>query len=423
MATEATSLGSRRAVLPLCWAAVLLDGFDLVVLGTVIPVLLKNKIFGLTPPTATAIATTGLIGMTIGAMTIGTVTDYLGRRRVMIFAVTVFSVFTVAVAFSTSAFTFGLFRFLAGLGLGGCLPTAITLVTEFARKGKASSAATSVMTGYHVGAVLTALLGLLVLGKGHSWTWMFIIGGIPGLVVAPLMWRFLPESEVFLEQKAHARTAAGRAAPAQNPVLGLFRDGLARPTIGFWVSSFLGLILVYGLNTWLPELMVKAGYDLKVGLGLLLILNIGAILGLIIAGQVANRIGVRTATLAWFVVAALLLVVLSIKMPSIPLYVAVLATGTFVFSAQVLIYAFVGQVYPAAGRATGLGWTAGVGRIGAIVGPIIIGALLTGNNGYPWGFYVFAGVAALAVAMVLVVGHPRDVVDEEIAEAETIIAH
>jgi MFS family permease len=423
MATEATSLGSRRAVLPLCWAAVLLDGFDLVVLGTVIPVLLKNKIFGLTPPTATAIATTGLIGMTIGAMTIGTVTDYLGRRRVMIFAVTVFSVFTVAVAFSTSAFTFGLFRFLAGLGLGGCLPTAITLVTEFARKGKASSAATSVMTGYHVGAVLTALLGLLVLGKGHSWTWMFIIGGVPGLVVAPLMWRFLPESEVFLEQKAHARTAAGRAAPAQNPVLGLFRDGLARPTIGFWVSSFLGLILVYGLNTWLPELMVKAGYDLKVGLGLLLILNIGAILGLIIAGQVANRIGVRTATLAWFVVAALLLVVLSIKMPSIPLYVAVLATGTFVFSAQVLIYAFVGQVYPAAGRATGLGWTAGVGRIGAIVGPIIIGALLTGNNGYPWGFYVFAAVAALAVAMVLVVGHPRDVVDEEIAEAETIIAH
>jgi MFS family permease len=103
--------------------------------------------------------------------------------------------------------------------------------------------------------------------------------------------------------------------------------------------------------------------------------------------------------------------------------VAVLATGTFVFSAQVLIYAFVGQVYPAAGRATGLGWTAGVGRIGAIVGPIIIGALLTGNNGYPWGFYVFAGVAALAVAMVLIVGHPRDVVDDELAEAETVIAH
>jgi AAHS family benzoate transporter-like MFS transporter len=423
MATGTTRIGSRRAVLPLCWSAVLLDGFDLVVLGTVIPVLLKGKVFGITPPTATAIATTGLIGMTIGAMTIGTVTDYLGRRKVMIFAVAVFSVFTLAVAFSTSVFTFGLYRFLAGLGLGGCLPTAITLVTEFARKGKASSAATTVMTGYHVGAVLTAILGLVVLGNGHGWQWMFVIGGIPGLILAPLMWRFLPESEVFLEQKAYSRTAEGRAAPAQNPVAGLFKDGLARPTLAFWATSFLGLILVYGLNTWLPQLMVTAGYELKLGLGLLLILNIGAIIGLIIAGQVANRIGVRAAALAWFAVSAVLLVVLSIRMPSLPLYAVVLATGTFVFSAQVLIYAFVGQVYPATRRATGLGWTAGVGRIGAIVGPIIIGALLTGDRGYPWGFYVFAGVAALAVAMVLIVGHPRDVVDEEIAEHRTIVAH
>ena len=108
-------------------------------------------------------------------------------------------------------------------------------------------------------------------------------------------------------------------------------------------------------------------------------------------------------------------------MPSVPLYGAVLVTGLFVFSAQVLIYAFVGQVYPAWSRATGLGWTAGVGRIGAIVGPIVIGALLAGDRGYPWGFYVFAGVAALAaVEMVLVVGHPRDVVDEEITEHGTI---
>jgi AAHS family benzoate transporter-like MFS transporter len=423
MATAATPAGARRAVLPLCWAAVLLDGFDLVVLGTVIPVLLKGKVFGLTPPTATAIATTGLVGMTIGAMTIGTVTDYLGRRRVMIFAVAVFSVFTIAVALSTSAFTFGLYRFFAGLGLGGCLPTAITLVTEYARKGRASSATTTVMTGYHVGAVLTALLGLLILGNGHGWRWMFVVGGLPGLVLVPLMWRLLPESQVFLNQKAHARTAAGRTTPAGNPVVALFRGGLARPTLAFWASSFLGLVLVYGLNTWLPQLMVTAGYNLTIGLGLLLVLNIGAIIGLIIAGQVADRIGVRTAALAWFIVSALLLVVLSIKMPALPLYVVVLATGTFVFSAQVLIYAFVGQVYPAAGRATGLGWTAGVGRIGAIVGPIIIGALLTGDNGYPWGFFVFAGVAALAVAAVLVVGRPRDVVDEEITEPGTVIAH
>ena len=416
----ATRVGNSRWVAPLCWAAVLLDGFDLVVLGTVIPVLVKNSVFGFTDVSATTVATTGLIGMTIGAMTIGTVTDYLGRRRVMIFAVIVFSVFTVAVAFSNSIFTFGLYRFLAGLGLGGCLPTAITLVTEFARKGKASSATTTVMTGYHVGAVLTALLGLVVLGNGRGWEWMFVIGGVPGLLLAPLMIRYLPESEVFLEQKAHARTPQGRETTSTNPVAELFKNGLVRPTLAFWATSFLGLVLVYGMNTWLPRLMQTAGYELQVGLGLLLILNIGAIIGLIIAGQVANRIGVHRAALTWFAAAAVLLVLLSIKMPSVPLYATVLVTGLFVFSAQVLIYAFVGQVYPAWSRATGLGWTAGVGRIGAIVGPIVIGALLAGDRGYPWGFYVFAGVAALAAVMVLSVGHPREVVDQEIAEHGTI---
>ena len=191
--SAATKVGDSRWVVPLCWAAVLLDGFDLVVLGTVIPVLVKNSVFGFTDVSATTVATTGLIGMTIGAMAIGTVTDYLGRRKVMIFAVIVFSIFTVAVALSNSVFTFGLFRFLAGLGLGGCLPTALTLVTEFAHKGKASSATTTVMTGYHVGAVLTALLGLLVMGNGHGWEWMFVIGGVPGLLLAPLMMKYLPE--------------------------------------------------------------------------------------------------------------------------------------------------------------------------------------------------------------------------------------
>ena len=416
----ATSVGNARWVALLCWTAVLLDGFDLVVLGTVIPVLVKDGVFGLTDASVTTVATTGLIGMTIGAMTIGTVTDYLGRRKVMIFAVIVFSIFTVAVAFSNSIFTFGLFRFLAGLGLGGCLPTAITLVTEFARKGKASSATTTVMTGYHVGAVLTALLGLVVMGNGHGWQWMFVIGGVPGLLLAPLMMKYLPESEVFLEQKTSARARGGREATGTNPVAQLFGNGLARPTLAFWATSFLGLVLVYGMNTWLPRLMQTAGYELQVGLGLLLILNIGAIIGLIIAGQVANRIGVRSAAFTWFAAAAVLLVLLSIKMPSVPLYAAVLVTGMFVFSAQVLIYAFVGQVYPARSRATGLGWTAGVGRLGAIAGPIVIGALLAGDRGYPWGFYVFAGVAALAVVTVLLVGHPRGVVDEEIAAHTTI---
>ena len=412
-------VGVPGAVTPLCWSAVLLDGYDLVVLGTVIPVLVGDSVFGLTDASATAIATTGLVGMTIGAMTIGTVTDVLGRRKVMIFAALVFSVFTLACAIAPNAFLFGTFRFLAGLGLGGCLPTAITLATEFAAKGKSAGKTTLIMTGYHVGAVLTALLGLLVLGNGGSWRWMFVLGGIPGLILVPLMVKMLPESVLFLEQQAAAKPNQKR----ENPIAGLFQNGLARPTLAFWATSFLGLILVYGLNTWLPKLMVTAGYPLTAGLGLLLTLNGGAIVGLLVAGQVANRIGVRPATLVWFGLGAVLLAALSIKLPQGGLYVAVFLAGMFVFSAQVLIYAFVGQVYPASMRGAALGWTAGVGRIGAITGPIIIGAMLSTNNGYPGGFYVFAGIAAAAVLTTLVVGHPRDVVDSEVAEHEALVHH
>lgn len=410
--------GVPAAVTPLCWSAVLLDGFDLVVLGTVIPVLTKDAVFGITDASATAIATTGLVGMTIGAMTIGTVTDILGRRKVMIFAALVFSVFTIACALSTSVLTFAIYRFLAGLGLGGCLPTALTLATEFAAKGKSASKTTLIMTGYHVGAVLTALLGLLVLGNGGNWRWMFVLGGVPGLILVPLMIKLLPESQIFLEQKVLHKDRK-RA----NPIGALFQNGLARPTLAFWITSFLGLILVYGLNTWLPKLMQTAGYPLTAGLGLLLALNVGAIVGLLVAGQVANRIGVRPSTLIWFGAGAVLLAALSIRLPQGGLYVAVFLAGMFVFSAQVLIYAYVGQVYPAAIRGAALGWTAGVGRIGAITGPIIIGAMLSTDNGYPAGFYVFAGISALAVVTTLLVGRPRDVVDEEVAEHETIIAH
>lgn len=108
--------------------------------------------------------------------------------------------FTIACAKSTSVLTFGIYRFSAGLELGGCLPAALTLATEFAAKGKSASQTTLIMTGYHLGAVLTALLALLDLldlldlGNGFSWRWMFVIDGVPGLIPVPVMIELLPES-------------------------------------------------------------------------------------------------------------------------------------------------------------------------------------------------------------------------------------
>ncbi|PZO64222.1 MAG: MFS transporter [Paracoccus denitrificans] len=402
---------AARTVLILCWIAVVLDGFDLVVLGALIPTLTGGDNPWMTAPQATFVSTISLIGMTLGALSIGLATDWLGRRKIMIWAVFAFSLMTLACAFAQNHVQLGVFRFLAGFGLGGCLPTAIAMVTEFSN-GRAGKASTTVMTGYHVGAVATALLGLIILPH-FNWHAMFITGAVPGFILAPIMMRYLPESPAFLiasGRRAEAEKIAaeyGLILPDAPPVqeerasLGaLFRGQFLRNSVAICVTSFMGLLLVYALNTWLPKLMVAAGYGLTGGLWLLLLLNAGAIAGLLVAGQVGDRVGLKPAAVGWFTAGAVLLAILSIKMPSVVLYPMVFLTGCFVFSAQVLVYAYVASNYPPGVRATALGVAAGVGRLGAIAGPLLGGWLVSAGIGHPWGFYVFAVVGLLgAIAL------------------------
>jgi MFS transporter, AAHS family, benzoate transport protein len=398
-------------VAPLCWTAVALEGFDLVVLGVVLPALLQEPGWGLTPNTASLVSVVGLVGVMLGAMAVGAISDIIGRRQTVVWTVIIFSVLTLACAFAPNPFIFGLLRFLAGLGLGGVLPTAIAMVNEFARTGRGGTATTTLMTGYHVGAVATALLGILLIPR-YGWESMFIIGALPALVLVPLLLKYLPESNAFLRARAGLDSPArGAAKRSKNPVGILFQHGLARSTIAFWITSFMGLLLVYGLNTWLPQIMRSAGYELGAALALLLVLNVGAVIGLLIAGKVADRIGNRRSTIAWFAGAALFLALLSIKLPGIGVYVSVLLAGMFVFSAQVLVYAYISHLYPAVVRATAVGAASGFGRLGAISGPLIGGWLLTVGLAYPWGFYIFAVVAALGALSIMLVN--RDPAPDE----------
>ncbi|WP_406633448.1 MFS transporter [Amycolatopsis sp. WGS_07] len=414
--TVSTDPRARHArwVAPLCWTAVAMEGFDLVVLGVVLPALLKDKSWGLDPNTASLISAVGLLGVAVGAFATGPLSDLFGRRKMMLLTVISFSVCTLLCAFATGPWLFGVLRFLAGLGLGGVLPTALALITEYARVGRGGSATTVLMTGYHVGAVLTALLGIVVLQR-FGWQWMFVIGAAPALVLVPLMAKFLPESKV-LERVKEAR-------PSRNPVGVLFRHGYGRATIAFWVTSFMGLLLVYGLNTWLPQIMRAAGYELGAALALLLVLNVGAVIGLLIGGRVADRIGHRRSTIVWFAASAVFLALLSIKLPGASVYVGVLLAGVFTFSSQVLVYVYVARVYPADARGTGLGAASGIGRFGAISGPLVTGLLLSAGLAYPWGFYLFAAVAVIAALAIAVVNRepapdapaaaPKDVVSGE----------
>lgn len=403
--TAPSTAGASGWVRGLCWSAVALEGYDLVVLGVVIPVLLRDPTWSLTPGGASLVATVGLVGVMVGALAVGPVSDLAGRRRTLVATVVVFSVLSLACAAAPGVTTLVVLRFLAGLGLGGVLPVALAMVAEHAPARRGNAATTIMMTGYHVGAVAASVLGIWLIGP-LGWPVMFALGAAPALALVPLMLRRLPR-----DTPPATAAGTGTVRRARNPVGELFAGGYARPTIAFWVASFMGLLLVYGLNTWLPEIMRSAGYPLGAALALLLTLNVGAVIGLLIGGTVADRIGVRPAATIWFGLGAVFLALLSIRLPGVGLYAVVLLAGIFVFSAQVLVYAWVGRLYPAAIRGSALGAASGVGRLGAITGPVLGGALLSAGLANPWGFYAFALVSALGALALLVVGRPREPID------------
>ncbi|MDP9985657.1 MFS family permease [Arthrobacter oryzae] len=394
----------------LCWLAMVLDGFDLVVLGTVIPTLIKTHELGFDAVGATWAATISLVGVGAGALFIAPLSDRFGRRRLLVACVLWFSIFTIAVVFAPNVAVFCAFRLLAGLGLGACLPAALAYMNDYAPLGTAGKSTTRTMTGYHVGAVATAFLALMLI---PDWRMMFIGGGLAGIALAPFLWFKLPET---LPSTAASGAQGKEPAPARTGFRDLARKPYPLVALAIAAASFMGLLLVYGLNTWLPQLMAGAGYTVSTGLVLLLVLNVGAVVGLVIAGILADKHGTKKVVLLWFGLSALFLAVLSVKIQSeLLLNLAVFVTGVFVFSAQVLVYAWVSQLFPAALRATALGFAAGVGRLGAIMGPAVTGTLVAANIAYPWGFYVFAAAAAIAVLALAAVPHTIRAVREEAA--------
>lgn len=394
MSGLATRAPSRAGVRPLaallCWLTVALEGFDLVAFGAVIPTLLDTEHLGMTRADVTMVATISLVGVGIGAAACGPFIDRYGRRIGLFISVAVFSLFTLAVPIAGSIALLAGARFLAGLGLGACMPTAIALMNESSPALHRARATTVTMTGYHVGAVAMTLLALTV---GRDWHVLFYGGGILGLLILPLVWFGLADN---------GPTAAGATAHrTRRPLRELQAPGAFAAMTSACIASFMGLLLVYGLNTWLPQIMRDAGYSLASSLSLLLIMNAGAIVGLLLAGVVADRRGIRGSTVAWFAASALFLLLLSTRIDNpVLLHAAVFVTGLFVFSAQGLVYALVAYLFDERVRGTALGLASGIGRLGAITGPAATGALATAGLVYPFGFYVFGGVAVLAAIAV-----------------------
>ena len=405
-------------VIGLCWLAVLFDGLDMFIYGSVLPHLLETKTFGLTADQAGDLGSYATFGMLVGALTAGTVADRIGRKQLMIGCVTLFSLASGICAVSGSVEVFGLGRTLAGVGLGGLLPTAISMVSDYAPRGRTALTIGMLMTAHHAGGILSAYVAKWLVDP-VGWRAAFWVCVVP-LLFVPVLLKFLPESLSFLvakgrtdEAHAHAErfevqlpAAAGKktAADRWDALLALFRGGEWLQTLLYWLASFGGLLLVYGVATWLPTLMRAEGYELANALTFVVVFNLGGIVGMLVAGRAADRFGAPRISAIWFALTAVGVFLLGVHMNQAVTMLVVFLTGVFLNSAQTMIYATVSIRSTPDNRATAVGWTSGMGRFGAVFGPWLGGQLLASGNG-DWGFtsfaiaglssMVFIGIAAL----------------------------
>ncbi|MDX2824245.1 aromatic acid/H+ symport family MFS transporter [Streptomyces ipomoeae] len=408
-------------VIGLCWLAVLFDGLDMFIYGSVLPHMLAEKALGLTPDQAGDLGSYATFGMLVGALTAGTVADRIGRQKLMVACVTLFSLASGLCAMANSVGVFGLGRTLAGIGLGGLLPTAISMVSDYAPRGRAALTIGMLMTAHHAGGILSAYVALWVV-EPLGWRAAFWVCVAP-LLFVPVLVTFMPESLSFLVAKGRLDEAGQLArrfdvelpavekkdpADRWNSLANLFRGGEWTQTLLYWVASFGGLLLVYGVATWLPTLMRSEGYELGSALTFVVLFNLGGIVGMLVAGRAADRFGAPRISAIWFALTAAGVFLLSVRMPLGVTFLVVFLTGVFLNSAQTMIYATVSIRSDPENRATAVGWTSGMGRFGAVFGPWLGGQLLAAGNG-DWGFTAFAlaGVSSMVFIGIASLRGPR----------------
>ncbi|HBN8522179.1 MFS transporter [Pseudomonas aeruginosa] len=408
-------------VVILCFMTIVADGYDLIVYGATIPSLLAESGWNMTPAMAGTIGGWTLAGLMVGFLLTGWLTDRIGRRNLILIGVLWFSTGSAICSLAQTPEMLGFFRFLTGIGLGGVVPCAVALTAEYAPRKRRQIYNGAMLTGYSFGGIISALAAMALLPE-HSWRTLYALGAIY-LVTLPVMYFFLPESVNFLvgrgrldeaeklaqrygidfEQVLQEHASNQRAQHEFQRRLGyrqLFSEQFRNVAGLFIVVMFCNQLIIYGLNTWLPQLMRHAGYPLGSSLQFLLVLQMGAVTGSLLGSLIADRIGSKRVLLPYLLIGGLSLLALSQKLELDWLMCAVFGAGLGTIGSTTLLYGFLAAYFPTSCRGAAVGAALGLGRAGAILGPIMGGWIVGANLGYQWNFYAFA-VPAVIAAMFL----------------------
>ena len=381
------------------------DGVDVVAMSVAAPSLTQE--WGITPAQKGYILSAALVGMTLGAMFIVPFADKVGRRNILLFATFLIgSSMIVTGLIPQSVELMMLLRMISGLGIGVVFASSAAIGTEIAPERYRNIAVTTIIMGYPFGAMLIGPFANIII-PAQGWQMLFIYGGVFTLLMTVVVYFFLPESVEYLSTQTHnsknalaeinailvrmKRSPLDRLPIADKSDLkvasvgSLFAKGFAWQTAGLWVVYFLGFLSVYFLLSWVPTLFVDSGYSRPEGIRALTINNMGAVLGILVIGLTATRIKLAKPVSLFFISAGALLAAIFFFRPQnlLILNVLIFLVGFMQQGAFTAMYALAARVYPTTIRATGIGWSAGLGRTGAIVSPIVAGYLV----GAGWSMY------------------------------------
>jgi AAHS family 4-hydroxybenzoate transporter-like MFS transporter len=407
-------------VIALCALLLVFDGFDIGTIGYLLPALARS--WAKSPSELTPAIVLGGVGMLIGSMIAGPLGDTRGRKPVFIGCIAIFGTFSIASAFSTSPASLAALRLLTGLGLGGGIPTAIALASDYVPQKNRPIIVGLMTCAVPVGLLLGGLASSWLV-PAQGWQSIFLLGGIVPLLLLPLLAWLLPESlqilrlagkspkggELLLEQLGESGTEDASADPKWRDLVGLlFRDGYATRTSLLWIMFFSNFLATWLVIFWLPTILSLAGSSDGDAALFGALLPLGGLAGVVAIALIVRRVRTELTLAAALVLgAAAVLAMWALHLPPMASAIVIALIGTGLQGAQFGMNGLCGAVYPARIRATGSGWSFGVGRIGNIIGPGLGGAILAMSFSARTMLLVAAVAALVAAAAMFALDRER----------------
>jgi len=418
----------QRTVVVMCFAVMLLDGYDTAIMAFVAPAI--SHAWHVPPGGLGVAISAALFGVALGALIAGPLADRFGRKAVLAVSVFFFGICTLASAFAPDLTFLAGLRFLTGIGLGAAMPNAATLTSEYAPARSRATMVGILFCGFTAGSAGGGLLaGYLI--PHFGWPSTFVIGGILPVLLAVAMLILLPESLQFravqggernrrsviatlsaIERRTeispdalvqYPETEGGKA---RRTLLALFSSGLASGTLALWATYFLGLLVIFLLRSWLPMLMNLAGQSIERAAMLSALFDVGGTFGaLIVARIVDRRQSDQVVSVAYLAAAAAILVLAPFSNEVTLLAAGVFLLGFLLTGPQACLPSMAAKFYPTTVRATGVAWVLGIGRIGGIVGALSGGTML--QFGWPLSAILAALAAPAALAAFIIWAHAR----------------